>query len=228
VNLLSEYESIVFFTGAGMSYESGAPAVGPIQRSGSHHQRLEDYASQASFDRDPEHAWDLHEKRLSAITSWVPHEGHRALGELQARRSGIHILTQNTDGLHQKAGATGVLELYGNFSRVRCERCGSRQPLAAGQRKHNCGNYWRPDLVWIGDDLPHPVLESALEAIRSCQLLVCIGTSGRLPPTDEFPLLARSCGAKLIEINPKKTHLSEIYDQALRGPASAMIPTLLG
>jgi len=111
---------------------------------------------------------------------------------------------------------------------VRCDACGVLEEAHLSQpRKHICGRYWRPDLVWAGDALPQPALDQALEAIRKCQLLVSVGTSARLEPAAELPLEARSRGARLIEINPEETRLSKLYDRSLRGPASTMLSLLL-
>ena len=176
---LSQFESIVFFTGAGMSAES-LTRIGktlPEKTESGQHLRREDFASQEAFYRDPERVWEAFESLRAEAVASQPHEGHYCLAALQASRPGIHIVTQNTDGLHQRAGARSVCELHGSLLRVRCDACGVLEEAHLSQpRKHICGRYWRPDLVWAGDALPQPALDQALEAIRKCQLLVSVGT----------------------------------------------------
>lgn len=225
---ISDFERVVFFTGAGMSVESGIPTYrgeGGVWEQ----YNYEDYACQDAFDRDPERVWDFHDKRREFIGSCAPNAGHELIAGWQKKRPGISIVTQNIDGLHQRAGSPDPFELHGSIWRVRCDHCGvvvtnTEQPLA--ERKHGCGHYWRPDIVWFGDPLKTDVIEGALKALESAQLLVSIGTSGVVYPAAQFPLIAKRAGATLVEINPQPSALSEAFDVCLRGPSTEMLPTL--
>jgi NAD-dependent deacetylase len=226
---LARYDRIVFFTGAGMSVESGVPTYRGAGGIWSDY-RWQEYACQSAFERDPEKVWDFHDRRRAAVAACRPHAGHAALARLQANRPGITIVTQNIDGMHQRAGARDVLELHGSMWRLRCSQCDARSeddqvPLLP--RRHRCGGYWRPEIVWFGDALDFEVVDTALEAIRTCQLLVSVGTSGVVFPAADFPLEARNNGAWLIEVNPEPTRLSEAYDEHLRGVASQVLAQLL-
>ena len=219
------FERIVFFTGAGLSAESGIPTYrgsGGIWREYDY----EDYACQRAFDRDAERVWDFHDKRRAAVAACEPNEGHGIIAEVQRRKPGSWIVTQNIDGLHQRAGAVDVIELHGSLWRVRCDACGVirddlETPLAC--RTCRCGSYWRPDIVWFEDPLDPGAVRAAERAISGCDLFVSIGTSGVVFPAAELPRLAVRNGATCVEINPEETMVSSWYQHHLRGGASEML-----
>jgi len=223
-----DFERIVFFTGAGMSAESGVPTYrgkGGIWKE----YDFEAYACQIAFDRDPEKVWEFHNYRRGLVGKCAPNEGHRIIARTESARPDVTIVTQNIDGLHQLAGSDRVIELHGSLWRIRCDRCGNRSegreaPLA--ELKCTCGGWWRPDIVWFGDNLIEDLIEEALDAIKRCDLLVSIGTSAVVFPAAHMPLHARSAGAKLVEINPEATPLSRVFDVCLRGTATEMLGAL--
>jgi NAD-dependent deacetylase len=228
---VTKFQKVVFFTGAGMSAESGVPTYrgeGGIW----HEYNFEDYACQDAFDRTPERVWDFHDKRREMTGACEPHGGHALIARFEDARPAVTtIVTQNIDGMHQRAGSKTVHELHGSMWRVRCDACGVMvenldRPIAP--RTHDCGGYWRPDIVWFGDNLRMDVIRSAQEAIAGCDLLVSIGTSAVVFPAAELPLLARQQGATLVEVNPEETPLSAAYHAHLREPASVALERLLG
>ena len=189
----SDYRGIVFFTGAGMSAESGVPTYrgrGGIWASYDY----EEYACQAAFERDPEKVLRFHEMRREAVQACAPHAGHRALVTLeQERPDDVLVVTQNTDGMHQRAGSRRVLELHGSLWRVRCPRHGTWEDWGAryaAYRCEGCGAWLRPDLVWFGDVLDQRVLAEVAAAIQACDLFVSVGTSGVVWPAAGFQELA--------------------------------------
>jgi NAD-dependent deacetylase len=237
VNLLQQYPKIVFFTGAGMSAESGVPTYRGEGGTWTKY-RYQDYACQEAFDRDPKAVWHFHDKRREAAAGCQPHSGHSLLADLaKARqaaglghRGGVTVVTQNIDGMHQRAGSEGVLELHGSLWRVRCQACGTvdanlEVPMAVYQ--HSCGAYLRPDITWFGDALDRQTLSQAVDAISHCQLFVSIGTSAVVYPAARLPMQAMTGGAATIEINPLPTSVSQLYQKHLRGPASEMLAQLL-
>ena len=160
---LADFRRIVFFTGAGLSVESGIPTY---RGSGGiwHEYNYEDYACQRAFDRDPEQVWEFHDKRRAAVAACEPNAGHRKI----ARVAGATIVTQNIDGLHQRAGSPDAIELHGSLWRVRCDACRTRVenhdlPI---ERRCACGGWLRPDIVWFEDMLDHGVLARAEQAIE--------------------------------------------------------------
>ncbi len=225
---LSDFERIVFFTGAGMSAESGIPTYrgkGGIWAE----YNYEDYACQRAFDRDPEKVWDFHDKRRAAVSRCEPNPGHLVVTDVQKKKPGTIIVTQNIDGMHQRAGASEVVELHGSLWRVRCDAEGivrDDESVPMSPRKCSCGSYWRPDIVWFEDQLDPRTIRRAREALEQCDLLVSIGTSAVVYPAAELPRIALERGAETVEINLEDTPLSPLYKHRLRGKASEVLAQL--
>lgn len=226
---LRDFERIVFFTGAGMSAESGVPTyrgVGGIWKEYDYRR----YACQTAFDLDPAAVWEFHNYRRGLVGTCSPNAGHRIIARAGAVLRGVTVITQNIDGLHALAGSTDILELHGNLWRVRCEMCGDRKQDGHVAREQllcpRCRRHWRPDIVWFGDCLDEDVLRAAREAISSCDLFVSVGTSAVVYPAAYLPVHAREAGAVRVEINPDETPASHLYDIHLRGPATEMLARL--
>lgn len=225
---LRDFERIVFFTGAGMSAESGIPTYrgsGGIWKEYSY----EDYACQRAFDRQPEKVWDFHDKRRKMVADCEPNAGHRIVTEVQKQKPGTRIVTQNIDGMHQRAGATVEAELHGSLWRVRCDdesivREDHSMPMEP--RRCSCGAYWRPDITWFEDALNRRVVEKAVKALEACDLLVSIGTSAVVYPAAELPRIAMARGVPSIEVNLEETPMSALYKYRLRGKASDVLADL--
>lgn len=224
----TEYKRIVFFTGAGMSQESGIPTYrgqGGIFKQ----YNYQDYACQDAFDRDREKVYAFHEVRRKAILACAPHDGHAVIAALEKTHPGVSIVTQNIDGMHQQAGSKSVVELHGNIFRVRCPVHGIREDLGETYQRKRCeicGNPLRPDIVWFGDMLDQNVIEQALGLISSCDLFISIGTSAVVWPAAGFPEYAKKNQAYVIEINPEPTSLSGMFDVTIREKASVALKGL--
>ncbi|MCA9622640.1 MAG: NAD-dependent deacylase [Myxococcales bacterium] len=224
----ADFDKIVFFTGAGMSAESGVPTyrgAGGIWKQYDYQR----YATQQAFDRDPEGVWEFHDFRREIVGACEPNAGHRLIAELEATRDHVTVVTQNIDGLHQLAGSRNVVELHGSLWKTRCAKCDRREesrdsPLA--ERRCACGGMKRPAIVWFGDILSQTDIDDAVREMKACELLVSIGTSAVVYPAAELPLVAKRAGATLVEINPEPTPLSDIYDHCLRGSATEMLAKL--
>ncbi|MEZ4448717.1 MAG: NAD-dependent deacylase [Nannocystaceae bacterium] len=225
---LTDFAKIVFFTGAGMSAESGVPTyrgAGGIWREYDYKR----YACQEAFVRDPEAVWEFHNFRRGLVSRCSPNAGHRLIARAEARLPEVTVVTQNIDGLHQAAGTTRIHELHGNLWRVRCDRCRTRIQDGHVQRGEGelrcaaCGEWLRPDIVWFGDYLSDEVLVAAHDAIASCDLFVSIGTSAVVYPAAELPRIAVRGGALCVEVNPDETPASSLYSAHLRGPATEML-----
>jgi NAD-dependent deacetylase len=225
-----DFEQIVFFTGAGLSAESGIPTYrgrGGIWAEYDY----EDYACQRAFDRDPERVWDFHDKRRAAVAACEPNQGHQVIAGVQADRPETRVVTQNIDGLHQRAGASSVIELHGSLWRVRCDRDKAVRDdvtVPMTPRRCACGAYYRPDVVWFEDSLDPEVLDAARSALEACDLLVSVGTSGVVYPAAELPRLAMRRGATTVEINLEDTPVSGLYQHRLRGKASELLEAMAG
>jgi NAD-dependent deacetylase len=228
---LRDYQRIVFFTGAGMSAESGIPTYRGHGGIWSQY-RYEEYACQRAFDSDPERVWDFHDLRRAKVASCEPHAGHRLIAELQADASRrVSIITQNIDGMHQRAGARGVVELHGSLWRVRCNReriVRDDATIPMNPRRCACGAYFRPDIVWFEDMLDPRNIERAETLLGNCDLLVSVGTSAVVYPAAELPRIAMARGAMTVEINLEDTPVSRLYQERLRGTASEVLAALAG
>lgn len=225
-----QYEHIVFFTGAGMSAESGVPTYrgrgGIWER-----YRWEEFACQEAFEADPEKVLRFHELRRSAVLACPPHAGHAAIAALEKRHPRVTVVTQNIDGMHQRAGSGCVLELHGSLWRLRCPHHGLSEDIGEKYRSYRCekcGSWLRPDITWFGDALNEGVVREAVAAIRGCDLFVSVGTSGVVYPAAGFPRFARENDARCIEINPEANEMSSLYDEAIRDRAGHALPELFG
>ena len=219
---IKKYNKIVFFTGAGMSAESGVPTY---RGSGGiwHKYNWEEFACQEAFDRDPQKVLDFHKLRRKSVLECQPHDGHTYISEIQKSHENITIVTQNIDGMHQRAGTENVIELHGSLWRLRCDNCSIAIvdiSESFANNKCDCGNYLRPDITWFGDMLNSNVIQKASDEIQKCDLFISIGTSGVVWPAAGFPNEAKSNGAYCIEINTERTELSYLYDRVVIGKAS--------
>lgn len=226
-----DFDRIVFFTGAGISAESGVPTYrgrGGIWGEYDY----QEYACQRAFDRDPQKVLDFHELRRTKVLTCAPHAGHLRIAELQAARDGIALITQNTDGLHARAGSHAPVELHGSLWRLRCARHGLVEDLAAGTYARRdcvkCGATLRPDITWFEDAVDVAVFTKAEVLVRAAQLFVAVGTSAVVWPAAGFIDLARDSGAMLVEINPEETSASSRFDLRVRENASTALPRLFG
>lgn len=225
---VNDYEKIVFFTGAGMSAESGVPTY--RGKGGVWHQyNWEEYACQEAFDRDPEKVLKFHELRRKAVLECKPHAGHSKISELEKQHPRVTVVTQNIDGMHQQAGSKNVIELHGSLWRMRCSNHGIFEDIGETYNNYRCEtcNQWlRPDIVWFGDMLKQNVIQAAITAIGTCALFISIGTSGVVYPAAGFPQVAKENGAWCIEVNPEPSPMSHIYDQNIREPAGSALSRL--
>lgn len=222
---------VAALTGAGISAESGIPTFrgpGGLWRQ----RRPETLATPEAFRADPKLVWEWYDWRRGIIAAAQPNAGHRALAELEARVPSFTLITQNVDGLHDRAGSGRILKVHGDIWMLRCLGCGverrdERVPLPEVPPRCQCGGLLRPGVVWFGEALPVRVLEEAEEAAGRAEVFLVIGTSAVVYPAAGLAPLARSSGARVIEINIEDTPLSPGVDCALRGPSSELLPQLI-
>jgi NAD-dependent deacetylase len=223
---------VAILTGAGASAESDIPTFRDPQEGLWASFNPQELATPEAFRRDPKRVWEWYEWRRQRIHSVAPNPGHLALAELEWRAPHCTLVTQNVDGLHQRAGSRRVLELHGNITRAKCfdedvvvsswEERGEVPP-----RCQRCGGMLRPDVVWFGEMLPMEVFEEAELAARSCDVFLCVGTSAQVQPAADLPFLALRSGAAVLEVNPKPTPLSRHATWVLRAPAGHALPALV-
>lgn len=227
---LGNFKRIVFFTGAGLSAESGIPTY--RGKGGMWNEyNYEDYACQRAFDRDPNKVWDFHDKRRETVSKCHPNRAHEIISETQRNNLSTTIITQNIDGLHGRAGGRDIIELHGSLWRVRCDRekiIREDTSVPMSPRMCTCGAYWRPDIVWFEDHLDTRTLDRAAKALEQADIIVSIGTSGVVYPAANLPRIAVAHGAVSVEINLEDTPVSSLYQHRLRGKASEMLAAMQG
>lgn len=222
---------VVVLTGAGMSAESGVPTFRDAQSGLWARFRPEQLATEEAFRADPPLVWRWYAERRQTIAKVEPNAGHRAIAAFQQRHPGrLTVVTQNVDGLHQRAGSPDVLALHGNIAQDRWldapRACCAAAPPEVGEppRCATCGNLRRPAVVWFGEMLPPRVLQAAEEAAAACDLMLVVGTSGLVYPAAG---LARSTPGRVLVLNPQPSDLDDAADGVLRGTAAALLPQLL-
>ena len=222
---------IVLLSGAGMSAESGVPTFRDAQTGLWAKFRPEDLATEEAVRRDPAMVWDWYAMRRAMVARVAPNAGHLAVAAFQQRHPGrLTVVTQNVDGLHQKAGSPGVLALHGNLAEDKWlappRACCDVARLVPGSPPScpGCGNLRRPAVVWFGEMLPMDILAGAEEAAAACDLMLVVGTSGMVYPAAG---LARSTRGKVVVLNPGPTDLDDAADTVLRGTAATLLPALL-
>jgi len=232
INALRSARAVVVLTGAGTSAESGVPTFRDAQTGLWAKYRPEELATPQAFRRNPQLVWEWYAWRRELVAQAAPNPGHLALAELEQRVPQFTLITQNVDGLHQRAGSRNVIELHGNINRTKCFDEGtiiaSWPPTAeVPPRCPRCGGYLRPDVVWFGEELPPQALQAAFEATQRSDVFISIGTSGLVQPAASLPYEALRRGATVIEINPNETPLTASAQVTLAGPSGQILPRLV-
>ena len=225
---------VLVLTGAGMSAESGIPTFREAQTGLWSRYRPEELATPEAFREHPGRVWRWYEERRARVREALPHAGHGALVELAALLPAMHIVTQNVDGLHQRAGSRDVIELHGNILRSKCSV--SHRPISSKWLADVEGEpppspyvrhaFARPDVVWFGETLPQAAFDRAMKIAGECAFCFSVGTTSLVQPAAGLPLVAARNGAALVEINPQETPLSPMADQCIRAPASKALAAI--
>lgn len=230
--LIERSQAAVVLTGAGISAESGVPTFRGAEGLWGKF-KPEELATMEAFMANPKIVWEWYNWRRELLSNVEPNAGHTALCRLESYFEQFTLVTQNVDGLHQKAGSSQVLELHGNIARNKCAEC-NRQ-LDSGITIDpdnltpcpNCGGKIRPDIVWFGEMLPEDTIDTAFTRTRQADIFFCIGTSALVHPAATLPVAAKASGATLVEINPEPTPISEIADICLHDKAGLVLSQLL-
>ena len=223
---------ILVLTGAGVSAESGIPTFREAGTGFWARYDPMDLATPEAFARDPRLVWSWYQWRRGLIRAADPNPAHRALAAMQARGLPVTLVTQNVDGLHQRAGYEGVVEFHGNIFRNRCRTCENvclaDDPAAEMPPEcPACGSLMGPGVVWFGEAIPQEALLAADNAASACDVFFSVGTSALVAPASGLADIARRAGAVIVEINPASTDLTDRADFPLAGPAGALLPALL-
>lgn len=237
---------ITVMTGAGVSAASGVPTfrgAGGLWKQF----KPESLATAEAFERDPKLVWEWYDWRRQKIAACEPNAAHRVLAKWSARFPHFNLITQNVDGLHERAALVGAslqacpkdpIRLHGSIWEVQCwDRCGKspsrwRDETAPYTRIPptcpHCGGLIRPGVVWFGEALDPEIIGRASAAAAECDVFLTIGTSSVVYPAASFVDHARANGAFTVEINPEATPASGAVDLVLRGPAEEILEEIDG
>lgn len=232
VTTLRAADRITVLTGSGVSAESGVPTFRDAQTGLWERFRPEELATPEAFERDPKLVWEWYEWRRELVAKAEPNPAHRALAELESIVENFQLVTQNVDGLHQRAGSKNVLEFHGNITRNKCARentliNGWEDKSTVPPTCPSCGGPVRPDVVWFGEIIAPAVLERAIAAAEVCDVFFSIGTSALVHPAAGLAEVALRRGACCVEINPNPTPLTRSVDYSLQYPAGEALPELV-
>lgn len=251
-SMLEDAQRIVVLTGAGMSAESGVPTFRDAQTGLWEKYSPEELATPEAMYNRPDLVWSwmLHQARV--MRSVQPHDGHRVLGvwqrELATQGGQLEIVTQNIDDLHERGGADVLAHLHGTTFTFRCFECQAPADYQLGDATEEqlqatpaldqllledppacatCSHgFIRPDIVMFGEFLPQQAMDDALAAVRSADVAIVVGTSNIVQPAATLPIAASAAGARVIEINPNQTPLSQDADLYIAGTARRILPEL--
>ncbi len=229
-----EARHVCVLTGAGVSAESGVPTFRDAMEGLWEKHDPRQLATPEGFAEDPKLVWGWYAWRRELVRQVDPNPGHHSLAELEDLSSRLTLVTQNVDGLHQRAGSRNVIEFHGNLFVDRCFVEGHVvedpvEPDADGEppKCPSCGGPVRPGVVWFGESIPGAALTGAFEAARDCDLYLSIGTSSEIYPAAGLLDIARSACATTVEINPDATEQTVHFDFVLSGKSGEILPELV-
>ena len=248
-DLVGSARRLLILTGAGVSAESGVPTFrGPdgLWKS----RRPEELATPQAFQADPRLVWEWYGLRRERVGACRPNAAHEVIARLTLENEDVRLVTQNVDGLHELALEEAVAErlsseksvsraapirLHGSLFWTRCTGCDDRtldrDPVDANSeaslpRCPKCAALLRPDVVWFGEGLDPEVLRSAMEAAKTAEVCLVVGTSALVHPAASLPLLTKESGGVVVEVNTEPTPLTEVAVLSLRGRAGKVLPRL--
>jgi NAD-dependent deacetylase len=230
IQILTSAKSIIFFTGAGISAESGIPTF--RGKEGIWNKlKPEELASFDAFLRNPKLVWEWYNHRKKIIHQSQPNPGHIAIAEMQNIFPDVTVVTQNIDNLHRRAGSKTIYELHGNIERNFCIKCktfyNEELDFSKGVPKCKCGGLIRPDVVWFGEYLPEDQFNASEKASRHCDVFFIVGTSAVVYPAANLIFVAKQNGAYLAEVNIEDTEVSGLADISFFGASGKILPEIL-
>jgi NAD-dependent deacetylase len=231
IERLRSAKSVVFFTGAGISAESGIATF--RDKGGLWDQyKAEELANADAFKKDPQLVWGWYQARRAVVLGASPNPGHTAIAEMETLVPKVMVVTQNVDGLHRQAGSKNIVEVHGNIRVSRCFLCDKENDdpalLTVEQVPScECGGYLRPGVVWFGEQLDYDDWKRAVAAATKCDVLFTVGTSSLVQPAASIPLGAHRAGAYVVEVNPEPTSISDRINEVIREASGVALPRII-
>ena len=232
VKLLGAARHVTVFSGAGISVESGVP---PFRGPGGLWSRVDPGFIEIGYFRShPRESWaKIKEIFYDFFGTAEPNAAHLGVAALEKAGRVKAVITQNIDDLHQRAGSRDVIEFHGNCRWLACLECQRREAVRPEQlvvlppRCSSCSGLLKPDFIFFGEGIPEKALQRSYQEASQADLFLLIGASGEVQPACQIPALARSRGAKLIEINTRESNFTPIDDLFLKGKATEMVSALV-
>lgn len=237
--LIRGSQRLTVLTGAGVSAESGIPTFRDALTGLWAQYDPTTLATRQAFRQNPKLVWDFYQYRRELMRPAQPNAAHVALAALEQRYPAMQLITQNVDDLHERAGSHNIIRLHGQINANKCSAScqGDPTPLRDDQlvssedgnppRCPYCGAPVRPDVVWFGEVLPTAQLDAAKSAAADTDVMLVVGTSGIVRPAADLPLLAKYCGATVIEFNPVESAITSTADLWLAAPAGETLPCII-
>ena len=239
----AEGARLLVLTGAGVSAESGLSTFRDSNGLWEQH-RVEDVASPDGFHRDPQLVWRFYSLRRAQAKTVEPNAGHRALAQIEERLGDRFLLvTQNVDGLHQRAGTSRVIEIHGSLFRTKCSACDLEPfddhaaylegtlPVCDRCESQDRKSLLRPDIVWFGEMLGPANLHAIDAFVRRSHgapfVFMAIGTSGAVWPAAGLVDLARATGARTYLVNAEPADNTARFHTFVQGKSADLLPRLL-
>jgi NAD-dependent deacetylase len=231
INKLSSAKKIVFFTGAGISAESGIPIF--RGKDGIWNKmKPEELANFDAFIRNPDLVWEWYQHRRDIVNKAQPNAGHAAIAEFE-NFFDVTVVTQNIDNLHRRAGSKNIFELHGNIERNFCINCHTFYNSLEVEFSNTvpkcskCGGLVRPDVVWFGEMLPQDEFSDSEKAAELSDICFVVGTSAVVYPAAYIPITAKQSGSYIVEINLEPTELTQFADYSIFGKSGDVLPGIL-
>ena len=229
VDKLSDSKSIVFFTGAGISSESGIPTFRGKEGLWNKF-RPEELANFDAFIKNPALVWEWYNYRKKIVHEAKPNAAHLTIAEMQNYFDDVTVVTQNVDNLHMRAGSKKIFELHGNIERNFCINCkkfhNEELDFSGGVPKCECGGLIRPDVVWFGEYLPEDQFLGGEKAAIKSDVFFVVGTSAVVYPAAGLVYTAKASGATIVEINIEETEISSSVNYSYFGKAGEILPRI--
>jgi len=225
---------ITVLTGAGVSAASGVPTFRGADGLWKNF-RPEALATAEAFGRDPSLVWEWYAWRRFRIATCDPNPAHRVLADWSHRFPNFRLITQNVDGLHERAETRDTIRLHGSIWEVSCWQGCDKSPKRWVDKRTTfkelpprcpyCDGLIRPGVVWFGETLETRVVTEAMNAMN-CDVFMTIGTSAVVYPAAGFLEQAKARGAFTVEINPEATPATRMVDLALAGECEKVLPSI--